>query len=262
MSAQSQSHSLSSGDIHAFHDALAAGRFDALLFDLDGVLTPTSDLHRRAWRMLFEPVLRAHGAQPYSEDDYFAHIDGRPRIDGVRALLEARGIHLAEGDPEDSGKLDTIYSMSEHKNHLFTQILEEEGIQAYPGTQAYLDYLQKFPQVRLAVVSSSKNAEQILQMANLSRYFVAVVDGKVAARDGIAGKPAPDTYVRAAEILGTTPDRAVVVEDAISGVAAGAAGGFAHTIGVNRGAGRGELADAGATLIVDDLAELVVEGEG
>lgn len=237
-----------------FQAALAGGQIDALLFDLDGVLTPTSDLHRHAWRLLFEPVLTAHGAEPYREEDYFDYIDGRPRFDGVRAVLESRGIFLPESGPETS-----IQAMGEHKNAVFNQILMEEGIRAYPGTQAYLDFLARWPQVKLAVVSSSRNAEQILQMAGLSDYFETVVDGLVAAREGIAGKPAPDTYVRAAEILGVSPDRAVVIEDATSGVQAGSAGGFAHTIGIDRGAGRDELLAAGATLVVDDVEELIGE---
>ena len=241
-----------SAELKQFQASLATGQIDALLFDLDGVLTPTSDLHRRAWRMLFEPILEAHGAEPYREEDYFDHIDGRPRFDGVRAVLESRGIHLPEKGPGDS-----IQALGEHKNMVFHQILSDCGISAYPGTQAYLDFLEKFPQVKLAVVSSSRNAQQILEMAALSDYFETVVDGTTATREGIAGKPAPDTYVRAAEILGTSPERSVVIEDAISGVQAGSAGGFMHTIGVNRGTGRQELLAAGATLVVDDLAELI-----
>lgn len=237
--------------------ALESGEVDALLFDLDGVLTPTSDLHRRAWREMFSPVLEEHGATPYTEDDYFAHLDGRQRMDGVRGVLESRGIELAEGGPgQDSGAL-TIYSLAEQKNEDFNRILAGEGMGPYPGTARFLEYAAGFPGVKMAVVSSSKNAAPILQMAGLASYFDAVVDGTVAAREGLPGKPAPDTFVRAAGLLGTVPSKSIVFEDAISGVAAGRAGHFAHVVGVDRGAGAAELKNAGATMVVADLDELV-----
>lgn len=229
-------------------------QYDAYLFDLDGVITPTVLLHRRAWREAFERVFRAAGAEPYRESDYFDSLDGRPRFEGVAALLEARGIALPMGEEGDEG-LGTIRGIGNAKNRLFAEMLERDGIDPYPGTVRLIDRLgaQGKP---LAVVSSSRNAEEVLRAARLRDRFAAVVDGVVAAREGLPGKPAPDTFLRAAELLGTTPERAVVFEDAASGVEAGRAGGFGLVVGVDRGAGRAALEAAGADTVVEDLGEL------
>ncbi len=238
-------------------DAIESGEIDTLLFDLDGVLTPTSDLHRRAWKALFDPVLVGHGVDPYVDADYFAHLDGKQRMDGVREVLESRGIELLEGGSgQDPGKM-TVWSLAESKNDAFNQLLAREGIAPYPGTSAFLEYLQRFPGVKMGVVSSSRNAGTILEMSRLDKYFSTVVDGLVAAREGLSGKPSPDTFVRAAQNLNSFPSKAVVFEDALSGVAAGARGGFAYVVGIDRGAGRQSLLEGGATLVVDDLVELV-----
>ncbi len=229
-------------------------QYDAYLFDLDGVITPTVLLHRRAWREAFERVFRASGAEPYRESDYFDSLDGRPRFEGVAALLEARGIALPMGEEGDEG-FGTIRGIGNAKNRLFAEMLERDGINPYPGTVRLIDRLgaQGKP---LAVVSSSRNAEEVLRAARLRDRFAAVVDGVVAAREGLPGKPAPDTFLRAAELLGTTPERAVVFEDAASGVEAGRAGGFGLVVGVDRGAGRAALEAAGADTVVEDLGEL------
>lgn len=226
------------------------------LFDLDGVITPTAQIHMRAWEQMFSAELTARGiSEPYTDADYFEHVDGRPRYDGVRAFLASRGIELPEGDPCDDPSAETICGLGNRKNELVLAMIREEGVDPYPGTVAYLDSLPEGS--RLAVVSSSRNAEDVLVGAGLRDRFEVVVDGNVASRLGLPGKPAPDTFSHAARALGAEPAEAVVYEDAVSGVRAGAAGGFGAVIGVDRGVGHEALAAAGATAVVSDLEELV-----
>ena len=233
---------------------------DAVLFDLDGVLTPTAEVHMRAWSEMFNAFLSS-GEDPaadtstYTDDDYFAHVDGKPRYDGVRDLLTARGIDLPEGDPSDAPTLDTVCGLGNRKNDAFNAVLERDGVSPFPGSVALLDHLRDLG-MPLAVVSSSANAPAVLEAAGLAGRFVTVVDGRVATELGLPGKPAPDTFVHAATACGATPARSVVVEDAVSGVRAGAAGEFGLVIGVDRGAGAQTLTDAGAHLVVADLGEL------
>jgi len=231
--------------------------FDAALFDLDGVLTPTADVHMHAWDAMFNAYLAQRGDQPpYTSRDYFDHVDGKPRYDGVRAFLASRGIVLPEGDPSDPADAETVCGLGNRKNAVFAQILETEGVRPYPGSVALLDALAPLG-VAVAVVSSSRNAPAVLAAAGLADRFTVVVDGSVAAAEGLAGKPSPETFVRAAELLGTVPARSVVLEDAISGVQAGRDGGFGLVVGVDRGAGADALTAGGADLVVTDLAELV-----
>ncbi|UBH05621.1 haloacid dehalogenase [Leucobacter sp. Psy1] len=227
--------------------------YDAFLFDLDGVITPTVDLHMRAWQETFDEVFARHGAEPYRESDYYRSLDGRPRFDGVATLLEARGISLPPGEAGDDG-LDTVTGIGNRKNRAFTEVLERDGIEPYPGSLRLLDQLAGRP---LAIVSSSRNADAVLRAAGLRDRFPVVVDGTVADREGLPGKPAPDTFVRAAELLGHRPERAAAFEDAVSGVAAAHAGGFGLVVGVDRGTGADALRAAGAGVIVNDLEELV-----
>lgn len=229
--------------------------FDAYLFDLDGVITPTVDVHRRAWQETFDEVFSALGAMPYAESDYFDSLDGRPRFEGVAVLLAARGIELPEGAP-DADDLTSVRGIGNRKNRVFTEVLERDGIDAYPGTLRLLERLDVLG-AAVAVVSSSRNAEPVLRAAGLRDRFPVVVDGVVAEREGLAGKPEPDTYVRAARLLGADPSRCVVLEDAASGVAAGKNGAFGCVVGVDRGAGEEALRAAGAHLVVSDLEELV-----
>jgi beta-phosphoglucomutase family hydrolase len=226
------------------------------LFDLDGVLTPTAVVHMHAWSRLFTPFLEAHGAKPYSDDDYFAYIDGKPRYDGVRSLLESRGIRLEEGEVTDAPTADTVHGLGNRKNDAFNATLAEEGVTAYPGSVALLDAVTRTG-AAIAVVSSSKNAPAVLAAAGLADRFEVVVDGAVAAREGIPGKPEPDMFERAAELLGLPTEACAVVEDAESGVKAGAAGEFGIVVGVDRGVGREALEELGADVIVDDLDELL-----
>lgn len=228
----------------------------ALLFDLDGVLTPTADVHMRAWSRLFTPYLAAHSVAPYTEQDYFDSIDGKPRYDGVRSLLASRGIELPEGTPDDASDADTVCGLGNRKNAEFTAELTEHGVEPYPGSLRFLTAAIDAG-VQVAVVSSSANATQVLRTAGILDRFQVVVDGLVARQDGLAGKPAPDTYLDAAERLGRTAAECVVVEDATSGVEAGRNGAFGLVVGVDRGAGADALRAHGADVVVSDLDELV-----
>jgi beta-phosphoglucomutase family hydrolase len=227
--------------------------YAGVLFDLDGVITPTAVIHERAWAALFADY-------GYTAEDYIASIDGRPRYDGVRTFLASRGIELREGTPDDPPGDDTVCALGNRKNELFNHLLAGEGIEPYPGSQATLELLAD-EHVPAAVVSSSKNAHNVLRAAGLGDRFDIVVDGVVAAEERLAGKPAPDAFLLGARRLQVDPAASVVVEDAVSGVAAGAAGDFAVVIGVDRGAGRDALLEHGATFVVRDLGELLDDGD-
>jgi beta-phosphoglucomutase family hydrolase len=237
-------------------DSSRLAAMKALLFDLDGVLTPTAEVHMRAWSRLFTVYLQEHGSAPYTEADYFEYIDGRPRYDGVRALLASRDIVLPEGEPSDSPDAETVCGLGNRKNAAFTAELDENGVTPYPGSVAFLDRAIAVG-FQVAVVSSSRNAVPVLEAAGLRDRFEIIVDGLVAAADGLAGKPAPDTYLEGAAKLGLTAAECVVVEDAQSGVESGRRGAFGLVLGVNRGTGAQTLLDFGADIVVDDLDELV-----
>ncbi len=231
--------------------------YDAALFDLDGVLTPTAEVHMRAWQQLFIDFLTRRGITgAYQESDYFDYIDGKPRYDGVRSFLASRGLQLAEGDPSDTAETETVCGLGNRKNEFFSAVLRDEGVQAYPGSVALLDQLAERG-TKVAVVSSSRNAPAVLEAAGLADRFDVVVDGQVSAAQGLAGKPSGATYVFGAQQLGVPVERTVVLEDALSGVEAGQDGKFGLVVGVDRGVGAQRLLDAGADIVVADLAELV-----
>lgn len=228
-----------------------------LLFDLDGVLTPTAEVHMRAWARLFSDYLLSRGdSRPYTEQDYFDHVDGKPRYDGVRDMLSSRGITLPEGTPDDSPDLETVCGLGNRKNSVFAAELRENGVTPYPGSVAFLDRAISCGYL-VAVVSSSRNAVPVLEAAGLRDRFDHIVDGIVAADAGLPGKPAPDTYLEGAKRLGLTAEQCVVVEDAQSGVEAGRRGDFGLVLGVNRGVGAASLLENGADFVVDDLGEVV-----
>ena len=246
----------------------------AILFDLDGGLTPTATVHEQAWKELFEGYLASRPDVPgYREEDYFDHIDGKPRFDGVRDFLASRGIVLPEGAPsdgtteqaatdgaqQDAGKLDaanaTVQGLGNRKNTVFNDIVSA-GVEPFEGSVRFLEAAVDRG-LKVAVVSSSRNAPAVLKAAGLNGHFEIVVDGVVAAAEGLPGKPSPATYQYAAELLGLPSEECVVVEDAVSGVQAGHAGQFHSVIGVDRGAGRQTLLNAGATSVVNDLDELL-----
>lgn len=228
----------------------------AILFDLDGVLTPTATVHEQAWKELFDGFLAGHPeVEGYRESDYFDHIDGKPRFDGVRDFLSSRSIQLPEGPLDDDPGNVTVQGLGNRKNRIFNDIVSA-GVEPFEGSVRFLEAVLARG-LKVAVVSSSRNAPAVLAAAGLSSHFPVVVDGVVAAREGLPGKPSPATYAYAAELLGLPSAECVVVEDAVSGVQAGRAGTFHSVIGVDRGAGREVLLDAGATLVVNDLAELL-----
>ena len=229
--------------------------FDAVLFDLDGVLTPTAAVHERAWSTMFDELFASldPAQPPFRSAEYLLHVDGRPRYDGVRAVLAARGISRPDGDPSDPPGMTTVCALGNRKNELFSTVLRRDGMIAYPGSLRVLDHLRDLG-TRTAVVSSSRNAPEVLAAAGLADRLPTVVDGNVAVSRGLAGKPAPDMFLAAAAALGVEPARSVVVEDAVSGVAAGRAGNFGLVIGVDRGAGADALTAHGAHVVVDDLA--------
>jgi beta-phosphoglucomutase family hydrolase len=237
--------------------------YDAVLFDLDGVVTPTAEVHMRAWAEMFNAYLETYDGpgdrSPYTDGDYFAHVDGKPRYDGVRDFLGSRGIDLPEGSPGDPASSETVCGLGNRKNDAFNEVLARDGVAAYPGSVQLLDHLRDLA-IPLAVVSSSVNAPAVLAAAGLADRFQTVVSGAVAIELGLPGKPAPDTFVHAAAELGATAATSVVLEDAVSGVRAGAAGGFALVVGVDRGVGSETLTAAGAMIVVTDLAQLVPTG--
>ncbi|HTN55866.1 MAG TPA: beta-phosphoglucomutase family hydrolase [Microbacterium sp.] len=232
-------------------------RATGVLFDLDGVLTPTAEVHMRAWKHVFDDVLARWGVtEPYTDADYFAYVDGKKRYDGVASLLRSRNIEIPWGQVDDPPEAETICGVGNRKNAAFAAALRSEGIAPYPGSLALLESL-KAAGVPMGVVSSSKNAEEVLGSAGIRDFFRIVVDGVVAERDHLASKPAPDMFREGARMLGVDPAEAVAVEDAVAGVASAASAGYASVIGVDRGAGPEALREAGATGIVDDLARLL-----
>jgi len=237
---------------------------DAVVFDLDGVITDTARVHERSWHELFTAYLadREGGgppAEPFTTDDYLQHVDGKPRYDGVRDFLASRGITLPEGEDDDPADRQTVRGLGNRKNEAFRRLLAE-GIEPYPSSVALVQELVERG-VGVAIVSSSRNTAAVLTAAGLAERFPVVVDGNDLASRGLPGKPDPAMFLDAARQLGAEPARAVVVEDAVSGVAAGRRGGFGVVIGVDRAEQAEALRAAGASVIVADLGEVRVEGE-
>jgi beta-phosphoglucomutase family hydrolase len=225
----------------------------ACLFDLDGVITQTAKLHAAAWKEMFDAFLRERAeetGEPFEEftpSDYDRYVDGRPRLDGVRAFLAARGI-----DQED----ELVRRLGDRKNELVLTLIRERGVEVYEGSLDFVKEAQREGLPR-AVVSSSANTREVLKSVGIEDLFEAVVDGLVAQREGLPGKPAPDTFVAGARALGVEPAQAVVFEDALAGVEAGRAGGFGWVVGVDRTGQRDALSEHGADVVVDDLSELL-----
>jgi beta-phosphoglucomutase family hydrolase len=241
---------------------LAGGRFDAVLFDLDGVLTDTARVHAASWKKTFDAFLKRRADatgepfRPFEMDDYRLHVDGRPRYDGVRDFLESRGIALPEGSPQDPPQRETVCGLGNRKNELVVESIREVGVDAYPGSVALVRYVLDHG-LRTAVVSASANCAAVLEAAKIAELFEVRVDGIVLEERRLRGKPEPDSFLEAARRLGVEPGRAVVVEDAISGVAAGRAGAFGLVVGVSRKGDEDALAENGADVVIHDLAELI-----
>ena len=235
----------------------------ACLFDLDGVLTQTAKVHAAAWKEMFDAFLReraAKGGEPFQPfdpvADYDEYVDGKPRYDGVRSFLAARGIDLPEGEKNDPAGAETVVGLGNRKNELVLHVIREQGVEAYEGSVRYVRAAREAGLHR-AVVSSSSNCRELLAAAGIEDLFEERIDGLVAERDQLKGKPAPDTFLAGARALGVGPGQAAVFEDALAGVAAGRAGGFVCVVGVDRVGQADELREHGADLVVSDLAELL-----
>jgi beta-phosphoglucomutase family hydrolase len=235
----------------------------ACLFDLDGVLTETATLHAKAWKTMFDDVLSFRAGSsgrsivPFDAvRDYDQYVDGRPRDEGTRSFLASRGIHLPDGTGDEPTTAETIQGLGERKNTIFLDLIRKHGVEPYPGSVRYVRAV-KGAGLRTAVVSSSTNCNEVLVAARITELFDARVDGVVAVEKHLAGKPAPDTYLAAAEVLGVAPARAAVFEDALAGVAAGRAGRFGLVVGVDRVGQADELRRHGADVVVTDLGALL-----
>ena len=234
---------------------------DAVLFDLDGVITTTEKIHSACWKKTFDEFLRTWASKrgedfvPFNEtDDYLEHVDGKPRYEGVRSFLRARAIELPEGNTNSPPGEQSVFGLGNRKNQLFTETLEKESPGIYPTSVALARHLKEAG-LRLAVVSSSRNCRAVMEAAGIEDLFEVTVDGVTAAEKGLRGKPQPDTFIEAASALGIKPARSIVIEDAMAGVAAGASGGFGMVIGVARKQNEEELFSNGADMVVRDLGE-------
>jgi beta-phosphoglucomutase family hydrolase len=255
---QNGSRDMTASDDTAHDRPRLPGSITACLFDLDGVLTQTARVHAAAWKEMFDGFLRDRSARsggpfvPFDQvTDYDEYVDGRPREDGVRAFLASRGITL----PED-GEGETVRGLGDRKNALVLEVLARDGVEVYDGSVRFVR-AAKAAGLRRAVVSSSKNCRQVLEAAGIADLFEARIDGIVAARDHLPGKPAPDTFLAGARALGVEPAAAAVFEDALAGVAAGRAGNFGLVVGVDRVGQADALRAHGADVVVSDLAELL-----
>ncbi|HEY6778357.1 MAG TPA: beta-phosphoglucomutase family hydrolase [Thermoleophilaceae bacterium] len=235
----------------------------ACLFDLDGVLTQTAKVHAAAWKEMFDSYLRSRADAagerfvPFDEEsDYDEYVDGKPREDGVRSFLHSRGIELPPGSPDDPPERETVAGLGNRKNEIVLRLIHERGVQAYEGSVRYVNAAREAG-LRRAVVSSSTNCRDVLRAASIEDLFEARIDGVVAEREHLRGKPAPDTFLAGARALSTPATEAAVFEDALAGVAAGRAGGFGFVVGVDRVGQADALREHGASVVVQDLSELL-----
>src|SRR5919197_3239219 len=243
-----------------------ADGIQACLFDLDGVLTKTAKVHAAAWKEMFDAYMRERAertGEPFvpfdARADYDEYVDGKPRYDGVRSFLASRGITLPDGTPDDDPGTETIDGLGNRKNELVTALIARDGVEVYEGSVRYV-HAARDAGLRRAVVSSSSNCRDVLEAAGIIDLFDEIVDGVVAARERLKGKPAPDTFLAGARALGVDAKRAVVFEDALAGVEAGRAGGFGCVVGVDRVGQADALREHGASVVVRDLSELLGDG--
>lgn len=243
--------------------AISRDRYDAVLFDLDGVITDTASVHAACWKQMFDEYLQRRAARtgetfrPFeAAADYRLHVDGKPRFDGVRDFLSSRRIALPEGGLDDPPEAETVGGLGNRKNELVNNIINDIGVEPYEGSVRLIRQLRR-QGFKIAVVTSSQNCAAVLKAAKLEDLFEVQVDGNTIHAQNLAGKPEPDTFLAAARLLGVEPSRAVVVEDALSGVEAGSSGQFGLVIGVARKGNAEELRQHGAHLVVNDLGELV-----
>ncbi len=245
---------------------IALGPFRAAVFDLDGVLTRTAAVHAGAWKQMFDAYLRRRAARDggefrsFAPDDYRRFVDGKPRYEGVRSFLESRGITLAHGRPEDGPDEETVCGLGNRKNALFRERIAEGGVEVFDGSVAFVRRLRQ-RSFRTALVSSSRNTDAVVAAAGLADLFDARVDGVAAARLGLKGKPDPDVFRHAADLIGVLPAQAIAVEDATAGVEAARAAGFGLVVGIDRNGDGAALRQNGADIVVADLADLAIEDE-
>ncbi|MGA2321882.1 MAG: beta-phosphoglucomutase family hydrolase [Solirubrobacteraceae bacterium] len=235
----------------------------ACLFDLDGVLTQTAKVHALAWREMFDGYLRERAVRNGEAfvafdpvGDYDEYVDGKPRYEGVRSFLDSRGIELPQGDAGDPADTQTIDGLGNRKNGIMLAMIKEQGVKAYDGSLRHV-HAAREAGLASAVVSSSTNCRDVLHAAGIADLFEQCIDGVIAEREHLRGKPAPDTFLAGARALGATPGQAAVFEDALAGVEAGRAGGFAWVVGVDRVGQADALREHGADIVVGDLAELL-----
>ncbi|MCK4990444.1 MAG: beta-phosphoglucomutase family hydrolase, partial [Bacteroidales bacterium] len=241
-------------------------KFDAVIFDLDGVITKTALVHASSWKRMFDEYMKGR-EERFSETfrefthagDYLPYVDGKPRYKGVESFLESRGISISFGDPSDDPDMETVCGLGNKKNIMFNKVLEDDGVEVYESSVEMLEGL-KAAGVRIGVASSSKNCKPVLETAGLLHYFETRVDGVVSAEIGLQGKPEPDIFTTACDNLGVEYHRSVVVEDAVSGVQAGHKGNFGLTLGLAREDNIKELQVGGADIVVEDLADIGLEG--
>jgi len=235
--------------------------FDAVIFDMDGVITKTAITHAAAWKKMFDEFLQKHAEETgedfkeFTQADYLAYVDGKPRYKGVASFLESRNINIEFGDTADEPGKETVCGLGNRKNEAFNEVIARDGVEVYESTAQLLNDL-KAAGIKLGVASSSKNCAPVLEAVDMLKIFGARVDGVVSAELGLHGKPEPDIFTTACEMLKSTPAKAIVVEDAVSGVQAGSKGKFGLTLGIAREDNEKELAENGADFVVADLEEV------
>jgi alpha,alpha-trehalase len=242
-------------------------RLDAVIFDLDGVITDTASVHHAAWKRMFDQWLaeraqaKGEDHRPFTDDDYYLYVDGKPRYDGVVSFLASRGISLARGDPGDPPTAGTACGLGNRKDELFGALLRERGVVSFPSSVELLQRLRANG-TRTAIISASRNCAAVLDAAGITQLFDAKVDGVDADALGLPGKPDPAVFLEAVRRLGVEPRRAAIVEDALAGVEAGNRGGFGLVIGVDRGGHGDQLRERGADEVVGDLGAVRVSSKG
>jgi len=239
---------------------IAPDRFDAVVFDLDGVVTDTARVHFAAWKQLFDAYLTevdAEDGAPFTHGEYLRFVDGRPRIDGVEVFLESRGIRLSRGEPSDPVDAGTAWALANRKNHFFLENLAANGVEVFPDAIELLDAVRRAG-MKTAVVTASRNRAEVLEVAGIAGHFDAHVDGLDCARLGLPGKPDPASFLEAARRLGVTASRAVVIEDALAGCEAASRGGFGLVIGIDRRGSGEHLRSSGADVVVGDLSSVEI----
>lgn len=241
--------------------------YDAAILDMDGVITQSARAHFEAWKRMFDEYLRERAAReggefrPFTEEEYYRYVDGKPRYDGAQSFLESRGIEIPRGKPDDDPGEQTVCGLGNRKNELFLEHLDDHGADAWPHARAFVEEMKRRGKP-VAVISSSRNAKAVLEGAGVIELFDAIVDGVVSDEMGLEGKPAPDIFLEAARRLHVSPEHSIVVEDARAGVEAGRAGGFGLVVGIDRSGENTGLADHGADIVVEDLSHIWRTNDG